>query len=52
MTQARDWTPLYRISGIAALVAAVLFRRNIGAEVSLLTGAQAIPESPAQVYSG
>jgi hypothetical protein len=32
------WTSLCRISGIAALVAGVLFRRNIGAEIVLFTG--------------
>ena len=37
------WKSLYKIGGIAALVAAILFRRNIGAEVSLFTGADAIP---------
>lgn len=29
---------LYRIGGAAALIAAVVFRRNLGAEVTLLTG--------------
>lgn len=37
------WKPLYKIGGIAALVAALLFRRNFGAEVSLFTGVEAIP---------
>jgi hypothetical protein len=50
MTQSRDWTPLYRSGGIAALLAAILFRRNIGAEVSLFTGAAAIPHSVADFY--
>ena len=38
---------LYRAGGIAALLAAVLFRRNIGAEVTLFTGIAAIPQSAA-----
>ena len=51
MTQARSdgqaavWQPLYRVGSIAALLAALLFRRNIGAEVSLLTGVAAIPQT-------
>lgn len=32
------WTTLYRIGGAAAVIAALLFRRNLGAEVTLLTG--------------
>ena len=51
MTQNRDWTPLYRTGGIAALLAAILFRRNIGAEVSLFTGTAAIPHSAANWYA-
>ncbi|MFZ6026836.1 MAG: hypothetical protein ACOYYS_03890 [Chloroflexota bacterium] len=51
MTQTQEWAPLYRIGGIAALVAAVLFRRNIGAEVSLFTGIEAIPASAAEWFS-
>jgi len=51
MTQNRAWAPLYRIAGIAALLAAILFRRNIGAEVSLFTGAAAIPHSAADWYA-
>lgn len=45
MMQNRDWTTLYKIGGIAALVAGIVFRRNIGAEVSLFTGMNAIPHS-------
>lgn len=45
------WQPLYRIGGIAALLAAVIFRRNIGAEVSLFTGAEAIPQSVVDWYT-
>ena len=45
-----DWKLLYVIGGIAALLAAVLFRRNIGAEVSLFTGIEAIPESALEWY--
>ena len=51
MTQRRDWTPLHRTGGIAALLAAIIFRRNIGAEVSLITGAAAIPHSAADWYA-
>ena len=51
MMQSRDWTPLYRTGGIAALLSAILFRRNIGAEVSLFTGAAAIPHSAADWYT-
>lgn len=36
---------LYRIGALAALVAAIIFRRNIGAEVSLFTGMDSIPHS-------
>lgn len=32
------WASLYRISGVAALVAGIVFRRNIGAEIFLFTG--------------
>ena len=38
MTKDRDWVPLYRAGSIAALLNAVLFHRNIGAEVSLFSG--------------
>jgi hypothetical protein len=51
MAQNQDWKPLYRVGAIAALVAALLFRRNIGAEVSLFTGVEAIPYSAADWYS-
>lgn len=43
MTQNKNWITLYKTGRIAALLAAVLFRRNIGAEVSLFTGVEAIP---------
>ena len=36
---------------MAALLAAILFRRNIGAEVSIFTGAAAIPHSAADWYA-
>ena len=45
------WTPLYRTGGIAALLAAILFRRNIGAEVSLFIGVEGIPHSAADWYA-
>jgi hypothetical protein len=51
MTQQHDWKLLYRVGGIAALVAAILFRRNIGAEVSLFTGIEGIPTSAAAWYT-
>jgi hypothetical protein len=38
------WKPLYRIGGAAALIAALIFRRNLGAEVSLL-GAHTPPST-------
>jgi hypothetical protein len=44
------WRTLFRAGGIAALLAAILFRRNIGAEVSLFTGVAAIPHSAADWY--
>ena len=45
MTAGSTCKSIYRIGGIAALLAAILFRRNIGAEVSLFTGVEAIPGS-------
>ena len=51
ITRNRDWTTLYKTGGIAALLAAVLFRRNIGAELSLFTGVEAIPRSAAEWYT-
>jgi hypothetical protein len=45
------WKPLYRTGAIAALLAALLFRRNIGAEVSLFTGVEAIPTAVADWYA-
>src|SRR3990172_5914184 len=33
-----SWKNLYRVSAIAALIAALVFRRNIGAEISLFAG--------------
>jgi hypothetical protein len=47
----KDWKALYRAGAIAALSAAVLFRRNIGAEVSLFTGMDSIPASAAEWFS-
>jgi hypothetical protein len=51
MTQAGNWKPLYRAGAVAALIAALLFRRNIGAEVSLLTDVKAIPTTVADWYA-
>ncbi len=45
------WKTLFRAGGMAALLAAILFRRNIGAEVSLFTGVAAIPHSAADWYA-
>jgi hypothetical protein len=33
-----SWKSLYTVGGVAALIAVVVFRRNLGAEVSLLSG--------------
>jgi hypothetical protein len=46
-----EWIPLFRAGAIAALIAAILFRRNIGAEVSLFTGMESIPTSAADWFS-
>ncbi|MBE2202537.1 MAG: hypothetical protein IAE79_28255 [Anaerolinea sp.] len=51
MNQDATWKPLYRTGAIAALIAALLFRRNIGAEVSLFTGVEAIPTTAADWYT-
>ena len=48
MTQNQDWKLLYRIGAIAALLAAILFRRNIGAELSLFI--EIAPQSAAEWY--
>jgi hypothetical protein len=50
-TEHPTWRTLFRVGGIAALLAAILFRRNIGAEVSLFTGAAAIPHLTADWYA-
>jgi len=39
-----SWNNLYRIGGVAALIAALLFRRNLGPEITLFTG-QAPPST-------
>ncbi len=36
-TSNSDWKSLYRVGGVAALIAGVLFRRNIAAEISLFS---------------
>jgi hypothetical protein len=51
MSETSSWKPLFRIGGMAAMLAALLFRRNLGAEVSLFTGVQAVPHSVADWYS-
>jgi hypothetical protein len=45
MTNNKEWKNLCRVGAIAALFAAILFRRNIGAEVSLFTGVEGIPST-------
>lgn len=47
--RASAWQTLYRIGGVAALLAAVLFRRNISAEVSLFS--QPIPDAVADWFA-
>lgn len=42
--------PLIRVGAIAALLAALLFRRNMGAEVTLFIGAEAIPKTAAEWF--
>ena len=51
MNPTTSWKPLYRVGAIAALIAALIFRRNIGAEVSLFIGVEAIPAHAAEWYS-
>lgn len=51
MKEADTWKPLYRAGALAALTAAILFRRNFGAEVSLFTGVEAIPTTVADWYA-
>lgn len=51
MNQAETWKPLYRASAVAALVAALLFRRNIGAEVSLFIDMETTPTTTADWYA-
>ena len=36
-TSNADWKSLYRVGGVAALIAGVLFRRNIAAEINLFS---------------
>ncbi len=51
MRQTETWKPLFRTGVVAALMAALLFRRNIGAEVSLFTGMESIPTSAADWFN-
>ena len=46
-----SWKSLYQTGAIAALTATLLFRRNIGAEVSLFTGIEALPTNAADWFS-
>jgi hypothetical protein len=48
---ADTWKPLYQAGAVAALIAALIFRRNIGAEVSLFTGIEMIPTDAAGWFS-
>jgi hypothetical protein len=43
-----DWGNLHLAGAIAALIAAILFRRNIGAEISLFSGIDSIPQPAAE----
>lgn len=45
------WKGLYRVGGAAALIAALVFRRNIGAEVMLLKMLGGIDLGPATTPS-
>jgi hypothetical protein len=51
MTPHREWSPLFKVGAIAALTAALLFRRNIGAEVSLFTGVAGLPHTAADWFN-
>lgn len=51
MQPPETWKSLYRTGAVAALTAAILFRRNIGAEVSLFSGVESIPQSAAEWFS-
>jgi hypothetical protein len=51
MSQTETWKPLFLTGVVAALLAALFFRRNIGAEVSLFTGIESIPTSAADWFS-
>ena len=42
VTSDSDWKGIYRVGGMAAMIAGVLFRRNIAAEIGLFSG-QASP---------
>jgi hypothetical protein len=46
-----EWALLYKIGGFAALLAGLLFRRNIGAEVSLFIGEASIPTTTTVWFS-
>lgn len=51
MSYHQNWRGLFRVSGAAALLAGLFFRRNIGAEISLFTGFQAVPSSAAHWFT-
>lgn len=46
-----EWALLYKIGGFAALLAGLLFRRNIGAEVTLFIGEASIPTTTTHWFS-
>jgi hypothetical protein len=48
--QCSAWASLYKVGGLAALVAGVFFRRNIGAEILLFTG-QTKPSTVAEWFT-
>ncbi len=43
-TSDSDWKSLYRVGGVAAMIAGVIFRRNLGPEISLFS-AQKQPDT-------
>lgn len=51
MTPDQEWKTLYRLGAVAGLLAALLFRRNLGAELSLFTGVEAIPQTAVGWYN-
>lgn len=50
IADAVDWSSLYRTGAVAALLAGLLFRRNLGIEISLFA-AQKPPDNPADWFA-